>query len=298
LNAQTAAALFTLMLSSFALHAAELAEAPLETITWVSILPARPAGKEASSSEDPLSDRIQPFVAQHWPQVKHVVVRANPRRVWQMIGNGDKVCQVPSIRTPERERIAYFSNTFLGPPMQLIVHRDLLPRLPRNAQGEVELAKLLANTELHGALVDGRSYGGFIDAQLARMPHRGSSLTRYSAADYGSKLLPMLGKGRMDYTIDYEVGIAQARSMDANIGDLISQPIAGASKPLLSGVVCPRTPWGLAAIQGIDKVLGTPAGAAMLRESAGDWLTPETRQIYGARMDAFFKSRATPSVIR
>ena len=209
MNAQTSAALFTLLLSSFALHAAELAESPVETITWVSILPARPAGKEASSSEDPLSDRIQPFVAQHWPQVKHVVVQANPRRIWRMIGNGDKVCQVPSIRTPEREKIAYFSNTFLGPPMQLIVHRDLLPRLPRNAQGEVELAKLLANTELHGALIDGRSYGGFIDAQLARMPHRGSSLTRYSAADYGSKLLPMLGKGRMDYTIDYEVGIAR-----------------------------------------------------------------------------------------
>ena len=95
-----------------------------------------------------------------------------------------------------------------------------------------------------------------------------------------------------------EVGIAQARSIDSGIGDLVSQPIAGASQPLRSGVVCPRTPWGLAAIRGIDKVLGTPAGAAMLRESAEDWLTPETRKVYGARMDAFFKKRAQASTIR
>ena len=78
----------------------------------------------------------------------------------------------------------------------------------------------------------------------------------------------------------------------------MSLPIQGASEPMQAGVACPRNAWGLAAIQEIDKRLGTPAGAAMLRESFERWLTPEVRQHYGTRIDAFYRERAKPSVVR
>ncbi len=298
MNALPNIVLFALLVASPELHAEPEIGPQVETITWISIVPESAPGDMVGKTDDELSDRIRPYVAERWQDVKHQVIRANPRRAWKMISSGEKVCQVPSVRTAEREKLAYFSNTFIGPPMQLIVHRSQLEKLPRNAAGEIELAKLIADSGLQGGLVDGRSYGDFIDAVLTRAPLGKSSVTRYSSADYGSNLLPMLGKGRIDYTIDYEVGIAQARRSVPNFGDLVSQPIAGASQPLLSGVVCPRTPWGFAAIQGIDKVLGTPEGAAMLRDSAADWLTPETRRVYGARMETFFKNRAKPSEIR
>ncbi|MCV2350171.1 TIGR02285 family protein [Paucibacter sp. Y2R2-4] len=298
MSALSSIVLFALLLTSPALQAQGELSLQLDTVTWISIVPESVAADREAKPEDELLDRIRPYVAERWPEVKHQVIRANPRRAWQMISSGENVCQVPSVRTAEREKLAYFSNTFIGPPMQLIVHRSQLKKLPRNAAGEIDLEKLLKESRLQGGLVDGRSYGDFIDAMLTRTAPGKSSLTRYSSADYGSNLLPMLGKGRIDYTIDYEVGIAQARRSVPNFADLVSQPIAGASQPLLSGVVCPRTPWGLAAIQGIDKILGTPEAAAMLRESAAEWLTPETRRVYGARMEVFFKNRAKPSVIR
>jgi len=298
LNALPAPTLLALLLTAASLHAGAETVPRVDTITWLSGEPSPAADSISSRSNAALSDRLVPYMLAHWPQVRHQIVQANPRRAWQMLSNGEQVCQSSSVRTAEREKLAYFTNTLMGPPLQLIVRRDRLATLPRNAAGEVELARLLADERLRGALVDGRSYGGFIDGLLDRRPAGGKSLALYASADFGSKILPMLGMGRADYTIGYDVALSQARVVDARLGDLLTQPIAGASEPMLAGVACPRTPWGLAAIRGIDKVLGTPAGAAMLRESAERWLTPEARQLYSARMDAFYKERAKPSLIR
>ena len=91
----------------------------------------------------------------------------------------------------------------------------------------------------------------------------------------------MLRIGRADYTIGYDIALNQDPAGNPHLGQLVSQAIAGASEPTHAGVACPRNAWGRAAIQGIDKVLGTPAGAAMLKEVAERWLTPEARQHYG-----------------
>ena len=287
-------ALKPLLLAGLLLLAKAVGAAEIERITWLSADPPASVDSKAGTG---LATRMVAFMKLHWPEVQHQIVPANAKRSWQMLAQGEPVCHASALRTPEREKLAYFSNTQLSPPLQLIARRDKLALLPRNAAGEVDLARLLADPRLRGALVDGRSYGLFID-QLLTGQGTPKAVDLYAAADYGSKILPMLSVGRGDYTIEQDMALSVGRERNPQLNELLSLPIQGASELIQAGVACPRNAWGLAAIRGIDKVLGTPAGVAMLRESFERWLTPEIRQHYGARIDAFYKERTKPSVIR
>ncbi|HEY4081152.1 MAG TPA: hypothetical protein VGM81_10665 [Burkholderiaceae bacterium] len=279
---------------------ASVAQAPqagvtVESITWLSA--HEPAVDERQRNER-LNDMMVAFMRTQWPEVQHHLVQANPRRGMQLLMAGETVCLPTAVRTPEREEQAYFTNSVLSPPPQLIVRRDKLSALPRNAAGEVDLARLLADPTLHGGLIEGRSYGPTLDAMLARKPANQPAPVLYSGGDFGSKLLPMMALGRVDYTIEYEL-VLNTTDFDRKLtGALQSVPIQGAGDLVVAGVACPRNPWGLAAITEIDKRLGTPAGAAMLRQAQEHLMSLESRQRYAARLDAFFRERAHPSLIR
>ncbi len=267
----------------------------IESIDWLSA--HEPAVNERQRNER-LNDMLVAFMRGQWPEVQHRLVQVNPRRGMQMLTAGETVCLPALVRTPEREMQAYFTNAVLSPPPQLIVRRDKLSALPRNAAGEVDLTRLIADPALHGGLIEGRSYGPTLDAVLARRPANGPAPVLYSGGDFGSKLLPMMALGRVDYTIEYEL-VLNTTDFDTKLtGTLQSVPIQGAGDLVVAGVACPRNPWGLAAITEIDKRLGTPAGAAMLRHAEEHLMTAESRQRYAARLDAFFRERAHPSLIR
>lgn len=277
-------------------HAAE-ATVQLDSITWLSADPSIGTGGGSQSGTGP-AYLLQQFMQEQLPRVRQPLLQANAKRSWQMLANGEQVCQESSVRTPERELIAYFTDTQVSAPLQLIVRRDKLELLPRNAAGEVELVRLLADGRLRAALVDGRSYGQLLDRQLTERP-AGKTVTFYGAADFGSQILPMVVAGRADYTIDYDLGLGRMREREPGQGALLTAlPIQGATELMRAGVACPRTPWGLAAITAIDRALGTPAGAAMLRRKGERWLTPEVRLRYAAQIEQFYKERARPSQIR
>ncbi|MBT9494119.1 MAG: TIGR02285 family protein [Paucibacter sp.] len=285
-------AYLALLVSSALAGAAEPAR-----VTHISWLSADPPPTADGKSNAGLTGKLVSFMTQQWPEVKHEILQANAKRSWQLIAQGEPVCHGSALRTPEREKLAYFSPTLMGPPLQLIARRDKLAALPLNSAGEVDLARLLADARLQGALVGGRSYGQYIDKALSPLSAY-QTLAFYSASDYGSKILPMLLAGRADYTIEQDMALSVGRENNPQMMALVSLPIQGASELIAAGVACPRNAWGLAAIREIDKRLGTPAGAAMLRESFERWLTPELRQRYGAQLDAFYKERARPAVIR
>lgn len=252
----------------------------------------RPSGR-------PFPDMLVAFLREHGPPLAYEVVEMNARRAWQMIGTGAQVCRVSAVHTPEREKLAYFRDTLLSPPQTLIVRRNKQQALPRNAAGEIDLPRLLADPSLRGAIVDGRSYGDEVDALLAHLPP-GNGVSRLSAGDFGSRMLSLLSRDRADYTIDYEVNLVQptAREEPPLTAVLASEPIGGASAPVIAGIACPRTAWGLAAIRVLDETLGTPAGAVMLRQEAERWMTPETRQRYASQIETFYRERTRPTLSR
>ncbi|HEY9108553.1 MAG TPA: hypothetical protein VIN58_17900 [Roseateles sp.] len=269
------------------------AEAPpkVDAITWlISNTMAVPDGEQTRRPADELAQWLQARL----PGVVLKPTVANAERSWVLIRQRQRACHAGAARTPERERVAVFTNTWLVPPPQLIVRQDRRDALPQDAQGAVDLQALLRDGSLRGILTQGRSYGPALDAQLGTAP-AGSSLQHVFGGDYGSQLLAMLTQGRADYTIDYPNILVTSRAASAADGGLAALPIKGASEAVISGIACPRTPWGRAAIHLIDAALGTPEGAAMLRDTLRISLPPETEQAYREAWDSFFRQRARPT---
>ncbi|WP_457389623.1 hypothetical protein [Roseateles sp. P5_E1] len=244
------------------------------------------------------ADELTRWLQARLPGVALQPTVANAERSWVLIRERRRACHAGAARTPERERLAYFTDTWLVPPPQLIVRRDRRAALPLDANGAVDLKALLADASLRGVLAQGRSYGPALDALIKAQP-AGPQVQHLFGGDYGSSLLPMLMQRRADYTLDYpNVLIAQAsQPADEQSGEpaLAALPIKGASEAIVSGIACPRTAWGHAAIRIIDAALGTPEGAAMLRDTLRISLPPDTQRAYLDVLDDHFNRRARPT---
>lgn len=265
------------------------AEAPprVGSITW--LVSNTMAVQDGDSLRRP-ADELTQWLQARLPGVVLKPVVANAERSWTLIRQRQQACHAGAARTPERERLAYFSNTWLVPPPHIIVRRDRRDALPLDAHGAVDLPALLQDGALRGVVAQGRSHGRALDAMLAAAP-AGPQLQRVFGGDYGSSLLAMLAQGRADYTLDYPNTLVEAAA-EAQFAVL---PVKGAAEPVISGVACPRTPWGLAAIRLIDSALGTPEGAALLRDTLRASLPVDTQRAYREAWDGFFRQRARPT---
>lgn len=279
-----------------ALVAAWLVAAPVsaqgnvERITWLAGDTAAASGSGARPS-----DRLLDWLTVRLPGITHERIVANAKRSWTLIERGDPVCHASAVRSPPREALAYFSNTWPMPPLQLIVRRERVSALPVDAAGQVDLTALLADARLQGVIVHGRSYGPALDAVLSQPEGVVPGLRRVTAGDFGSNLVPMLLQGRADYAFEYPNALAALLRTRPEVAGLATLPLKGAMDPVISGVACPRTPWGQAAIRRIDAVLGTPEGAALLRDILMSELPPDSRRQYREAFDAFFQRRAQPT---
>jgi uncharacterized protein (TIGR02285 family) len=266
------------------------AQVAVERITWL-------AGDTAAASISGArpSDRLLDWLTARLPGIAHERVVANAKRSWTLIERGDTVCHASAVRSPAREALAYFSNTWPMPPLQLIVRRERAAALPLDAAGQVDLTGLLSDTRLQGVIVHGRSYGAVLDGILAQPEAAFPTLRRVTAGDFGSNLVPMLLQGRADYAFEYPNALTALLRTRPEVAGLAALPIKGAVEPVISGVACPRTPWGQAAIRRIDAVLGTPEGAALMRDILMSELPPDSRRQYRDAFDAFFQRRAQPT---
>ena len=250
----------------------------------------------------PLSD----YLTANWgTPAKHEVLIANVKRSWRMVEDGEPACHLGVLRTPEREAVAYFFDTHLIPPHQLMVRRSALPKLPRLPDGDADLEKIWAEKQLRGAIVAGRSYGRALDALLAKRP--AGVIDEYTTSDFGGNMLSMIAIGRADYTIEFDFVLANQQELRAVTGagsvgsaggasgngkvstaDLVSVPIEGFSSPVISGIACPRNAWGKRTIEQIERVLSTPQARQFMRDEFISHLSPEAKARYGPRIDAFY----------
>jgi len=238
-----------------------------------------------------IAEPMVDYLRRHWPEpAEHVTVLANAKRSWLMIEAGEPACHLVSLRTPEREARAFFHITHLVPPAQLVALTEVLTRLPRNPQGEVDLARLLQSGHARGALTAGRSYGAALDAQLAQQ-RPAAAVAMYSQVELGTRLLQMVALGRADYTIEYDFTLTVQREQLPLLRKLETAPIQGAGEMLLSGVACPRNDWGRAVIAKVERILASREALTMLRGNFEAWMTPQSRRFYAARLDAFHAER-------
>lgn len=265
-----------------------------EVMTWVlpDFAPASiPVDGKPSNG---VADQAVNFLMAKWPQAEHRFLYANARRTWQMLSQGEQVCFAAALRTPERERIAYFSNTNRVPPPGLVVRADVLPLLRMNSAGEADLPALLAQGTLRGLVVENRSYGVLADQAIARKP-KTSTLQTTAAGNYGKNIFRMIAAERADYTLDYDFAFAYELARTPELAGLKAVPVAGTGAPVTTGIACPRTKWGRSVILKIDRLLGTREGADALVRAQATWQTESSRQRYAADVAEFARERAKPS---
>lgn len=270
-----------------------LGSVPVEdagTLTWL----VGDVGVARTEKTRRPSDTLLDWLMHQLPDLKQPRMAVNGLRGWQLLSTGQPVCHSNMARTPEREAQLYFSNTALYATPQVYVRPELVKPLPRDAHGEVDLPRLLADPQFTGAVVQSRSYGVTIDAWL-RERSDAPWLQRHVAPDFGSNMLPLLTLGRVDYVIEYPAAVSTLAHQVPAVRTLVGLPIAGTDKVLTVGVACPRTPWGLAMIRRVDQALSSPQGVALLRKAMDrDWPREAQRSV-AERIEAFFARRSRPS---
>lgn len=273
-----------------------LASAPLraaDSVTWL-LSDFPPVGEQINGRPgDGMADQVVKYLVARWPQASHRFIYANPNRVWSMIAAGEHACFANALRTPEREKLAYFRNAYLLPPPQLVLRPEALASISLNSKGEAALADILRHPTLRGLVVEKRSYGPATDA-LLRDAAASPRLKQLAPGNYGRNILTMLAMNRADYTIELDFVLTHAITRQPGLSELKVLPLAGGDGLMVGGIACPRTNWGRATIRHIDTLLATPEGAAMLSQSQMRWIGKAATQRYGHAMKEFFRRLAAP----
>ncbi len=188
------------------------------------------------------------------PQFRHELVPLSLPRFEAQVRQGETLCTVLHVRTPERQQWLYF--TPLHPPMMsrqihVIVRRDDLARFEAGGQ-PLKLADLLRRRDLVGLLPRDRSYGPRIDQLLASQPEHAP---RAVVAGRGANLLAMLRAGRMDYTLDYPVSVDEFMTQHPGGPTLATLPLAEGRSTPMAVSACSRSPEGRRAIEAIDQTV-------------------------------------------
>lgn len=244
-----------------------------------------------------IADKVTEYIVANWPEARHQFVRANPGRIWQMIRQGEAMCSTAALRTPEREKQAYFRDVFYSPPPQLIIRPEALEQVRLNEQGQVDPAELMNNPDLRGLLVRQRAYGPAVDQVLRQVGNR-LNVEQIAAPSNGSGMLKMVSRGLADYMIEYDITLAYAMTRDPALGQLKVLPLKGAENFVVTGIACPRNAWGLATIRKIDAILSTPEAAAVIINAELGGLTPASVARYGAVIREYVRRSASADTQR
>lgn len=247
----------------------------------------RPPQKPADLGHGELDGMLRLLIAR-MPQFQHEFFDASLPRFEALARQGQTICSVLHVRTPERLAWLYFTHTH--PPLfsrqvHVIVHRDALPRFESLGQ-PVALAELLQRGDLVGLLPRDRSYGAKIDTLLKEQSTGGLKTVN---AGRSMQLLAMLRVKRMDYTLDYPSTVDEYMRANEAQGELVKIPLAEARSTAVATVACSRNPEGRKRIEAIDaavrRLAQDPNRDPWISAWRGDQLDEADRQRIHRYMD-------------
>ena len=231
-------------------------------------------------------DRLFQELAQRMPEYTHRPELVNSARLWHFIGEGQPLCAGPLRKSPERLQRAYFTPVLRLAPVSLVVRSAQADALV-GADGRVSLATLRGHRELNGRLETARSYGASLDAALA-----GPNPVPRLATSRVGQMVEFVAAGRYDYTLEYAFVVEYLRQNGRIKTELRSLPLKEAEDWDMGYMVCPRTPWGHAAVTAIDRAIREAATASDFRDAYLRWLPAAQRQAQQGPTEAFYDARA------
>jgi uncharacterized protein (TIGR02285 family) len=214
-------------------------------------------GKPPQRVEDLGQGEVDGFLRlliERMPQYRHEFIELSLPRFEAQVRQGETLCSVLHVRTPERLQWLYFTALYpamMSRQIHVVVRREDLARFEANGQ-PLQLADLLRRTDLTGLLPRDRSYGPRIDRLLVADPER---TPRSIVAGRGAQLLPMLRAKRMDYTLEYPITVDEFSAAHPGPPELAKLPLAEGRSTLIATAGCSRTPEGRRAIEAMDQAV-------------------------------------------
>jgi uncharacterized protein (TIGR02285 family) len=223
------------------------------------------------------------------PQYRHEFIEAGLPRFEALVRQGETVCSLLHVRTPERLQWLYFTHLYpalASRQIHVIVRQDQLHRFASTDGQPLQLAELLQHQDLSGLLPRNRSFGPRIDQLLKAAGEQGPKTL---ALGRSTHVLAMLKAGRMDHTLEYPGVVDEFQHSHPDGAELARLPLAEGRSTALATAACSRNPAGRQAIAAIDQVVRQLAAAAQreawLRQWRPEGLEPEDRQRLQRNLD-------------
>lgn len=147
------------------------------------------------------------FLADALPQHQFGEQAVPWQRAMHIAERGGPYCLLAAFQTPEREAYLRFSKPYgYVFPLGLVTRRAQREAFASylNADGQIQLARLLQDQHLRPGIASQRSYGSLIDNLLkSASDSQGAAISQIHQSESTSGLFSMLDHQRIDYTFSY-----------------------------------------------------------------------------------------------
>lgn len=204
-----------------------------------------------------------------WQRAMHIAERGGP------------YCLLAAFQTPEREAYLRFSKPYgYVFPLGLVTRRAQREAFADylNADGQIQLARLLQDQHLRPGIASQRSYGSLIDNLLkSASDSQGAAISQIHQSESTSGLFSMLDHQRIDYTFSYPGELVYFASRHQ---DLQFYLIEGNDRLLPGRLSCTRSPQTDRAFADLTGILETDRHQDVLRNSYERWLPDDLIEPY------------------
>lgn len=208
------------------------------------------------------SDLTRLFFSRHLPEFKHRTIELSLIRLLENARNGESYAYCNLRKTPEREKLFYYSDVTVVIPAPRLYVREDSPILDMVQDGTISLVDLLKSGRFVGISEKGRSYGPEIEKIFSEY---GSPFC-VRATPNTERIHELVSEGRADFYIEYSF-ILQQYLKDAGLeSNLVPVKIAEHPPYVLVYAVCTRNEFGKKVIERINEVLRRTKGTAEYRE--------------------------------
>ena len=236
--------------------------------------------------------QTQDWLMERLPQYRHTLKKVPLARLLAEMRSPQLHCSLTLIPTEERRQYIYFAKPILIslPPSVVILARQMQVFRPfLNNNNEIDINRLLADTNISTAIRLGRSYGDYIDAAVRQHINQTNIITIGS----DEKFIQLLEMGRLDWAM-YLPAEAEFHHREANYqNEIISLPIAGVSPLLNATMGCSKNAAGKQVIDAVNAILDTYPEMPWTQFYKA-WLPPKDRMRYQNMLNSFMSAKLLP----
>ncbi|QDK37641.1 TIGR02285 family protein [Bdellovibrio sp. NC01] len=236
-------------------------------------------------------DKLLDYLQSQMPDTQFESLYYSLNSLAQMRKQSPYTCNVSHLRTPEREKYAYFTAFYIQPPPQLVFRTEDFKNKMFEAK-VVSLARLLDQKDLRAGLSADRSYGSTLDAIIKTHKNKSNVETLQGIPD-SSSTLNMLSAKRFDYAIEYEEVARYLQSNKLVIGNFSFAEIEEQRGLVVVHIACSKTDWGLKTISRLDSILRRISGTPKYKELMESWHSEALLKSYRKEFDEFYQRRSS-----